>query len=116
MSMTLPRGETAKMQKMNNFAVSFHWNYTLEAQQNCFYLTGTKASPNRGRRHLFRLSKTLLVRVSRRLLTQIVCSEAQKNHLVIRNDGSQFAMRGGPSCSLQASCLKKENKLEQEYK
>ena len=46
----------------------------LETQENCFYLTGTKASPNRGCRHLFRLSKTLLVRVARRFLTQIVFS------------------------------------------
>ena len=68
----------------------------LEAQENCFYLTGTKASPNRGCRHLFRLSKTLLVRVAITFLTQIICSGAQKNHLIIRNHGSQFVMRGCP--------------------
>ena len=35
----------------------------LEAQENYFYLTGTKASPNRGCRHLFRLSMEICQKI-----------------------------------------------------
>ena len=103
-SMTLLRGKTAKIQKINNFVVSSHWNYTFGGSRIFIYLAGIKASPNRGCGHLFRLSKTLFMRIAVRFLTQIVCSGAQKNHVISRNHGSPIKWEAVHICLYSAPC------------